>query len=434
MRKGPALSAVSLETDSEGKRAMDHARQVEILKSLIHQLDTKTTVDAGVQMRMPTSDYVCPDLANQEWEAFFRTHVQVIGLSGDLPEANSFFTMNDFGVPVLAMRGPDGTFRAFINACRHRGVQLASEGRGITRLLTCPFHAWSYATDGKLIAVPNEDLFGDVDKSCHGLIELPAAEKYGLLFVHPQPDGQLDVDAFLGPLADELALQSLETQVFCGETTIDKNLNWKLANDTFGETYHFKTLHKNTLAQNFHGDTLHYETIGKHHRFTFARRTIDEIRTLPEVEWDLFEGALVLYYLFPNIQLIRSDGRVTLVKIYPHPTEPGRSISQILSYFTKDMIAKMDAAQAASKSVVSTDNVYEQRNVRGAIITIEAIMEVFNSTIEHEDYLMGEQQQRAAESGLVTHSLFGRNEPALHHYHNTFREALGRPALEAVQG
>ena len=60
-------------------------------------------------------------------------------------------------------------------------------------------------------------------------------------------------------------------------------------------------------------------------------------------------------------------------------------------------------------------------------------MEVFTSTIEQEDYLMGETTQRSAESGVMKEFIFGRNEPALHHYHNTYREALNLPPLEKVQ-
>jgi hypothetical protein len=60
-------------------------------------------------------------------------------------------------------------------------------------------------------------------------------------------------------------------------------------------------------------------------------------------------------------------------------------------------------------------------------------MEIFDSTIEQEDYQMGETTQQAAESGLIDHVLFGRNEPALHHYHNTFRAALGMPPMEKLQ-
>ena len=58
---------------------------------------------------------------------------------------------------------------------------------------------------------------------------------------------------------------------------------------------------------------------------------------------------------------------------------------------------------------------------------------ICNSTIEKEDYLMGELQQKSAETGLLKHVTFGRNEPALHHFHSTFAEVLGMPPLEKVE-
>ena len=76
---------------------MQHDLQVSIIKELMRQLDKGKNNDAGVQYRMPTSSYVCPDLADKEWTTLFRQHPQMIGLSGDLPEPGSFFTIDDFG-------------------------------------------------------------------------------------------------------------------------------------------------------------------------------------------------------------------------------------------------------------------------------------------------------------------------------------------------
>ena len=121
------------------------------------------------------------------------------------------------------------------------------------------------------MAIPDESHFGDFDKSCHGLIRLPAIERDGLLWVHPQPDGALDLDALLGAeLSEELASYSLGDLVHGGDKTITMDLNWKLANDTFGETYHFGKLHKNTLGKIFPGNNLHLQEFGKHHRFVTA--------------------------------------------------------------------------------------------------------------------------------------------------------------------
>lgn len=411
---------------------MDQQLQISILKELLRQIDSGANADAGVQYRVPTSIYADPDLAAQEWDQFYQNHPQMIGLSGDLPEPNSFLTLNDFGVPVIATRDKSGKFRAFLNVCRHRATRVETQPRGKRKLFVCPFHAWSYSTSGDLVAIADQDDFGEVDKSCRGLIELPAVEAAGLLFIHPKPDGELDVEALLSkPLLEELTSIGLDQFIYGANKTIDMKLNWKLANDTFGETYHFQKLHKNTLGQLFIGNNTHLEEFGRHHRFTTANMAIHQMRALPEDEWQIQSATFVGYHFFPNIQMFWSGETISLVRIYPDPDNPGRSISQVSIYFTPDAYENATSMdEAAREQAVKDTYKFEQGAVRSP--SIEASLEVFTSTIEHEDYVMGEYQQQAAESNLAGEALFGRNEPVLHHFHRSYREALGLPHFETV--
>lgn len=414
---------------------MKRETQVSILKELIRQLDDKRNIDAGVLYKNPTSVYTSPEVAEREWQLLFRDHPQLIALSGSLPKPGSYMTVDDFGVPVLATRDPEGRFRAFVNACRHRGVRVASEARGEQEHFVCPFHNWVYSNRGELAAIPRQGDFGEIDRSCHGLIELPAVERDGLLWVHPRADGAIDLDAQLAGLAPEIASWGFGNgYVQMEETVIDRRLNWKLANDTFGETYHFKRLHKNTLGQIFHGDVLAYEEFGRNHRFVIATKRIDEMRHQPESEWSLLGATSPLYYLFPNIQFSFGDGTVSMIKIYPHPGDPGRSITRVLHYFSQEKVARVEAVdEDANATKVTAENTYELDPAAGdVVLTLSAFTEVFDSTIEQEDYLMGELQQRSAESGELEYVVFGRNEPALHHYHKHFREALGMSPLEQM--
>lgn len=412
---------------------MKQETEVMVLKELLRQLDEGRNVDAGVRYRAPTDAYVSPALAEKEWSSFFRGHPQLIGLSGDLPKPNSFFTTDDFGTPVLATRDDEGRFRAFLNACRHRGVRVANDSRGDSRRFMCPFHNWTYSSDGALVGVPREKDFGAVDKSCMGLIELPAVEHNGMLWVHPKPDGVLDVASLLGDLGDELADWNAGDFVYLGETVIERDLNWKLANDTFGETYHFQRLHRNTLGQLFYGDALAYQTFGRNHRFVFASRGIDALRELPESEWSADNTANVLYFLFPNIQFNVSRDSILVIKIYPKKGNPGRSLTRIGYYYSPDAVAAIEGARTSGAKVIGAEDVYNYDSRQEAqAFSLEASREIFDSTIEQEDYAMGETTQQAAENGTLTHLIFGRNEPALHHYHNTFREALNLPPLERL--
>ncbi len=410
-------------------------REVElsILDELFRQLDDKRNVDAGVMYQNPTSVYTSTEVADRERETFFRDHPQLIALSGSLPEPGSYMTVDDFGVPVLATRDSDGRFRAFVNACRHRGARVA-EGQGKAAAFKCPFHNWVYSNRGELTGIPLADHVGALDRSCHGLVELPAVEQGGLLWVHPRADGRIDLEQQLGDLGAEIASWGFGDLRLVGESVIEGRLNWKLANDTFGETYHFSRLHKNTLGQIFHGDVLGYEEFGRNHRFVIATKRLDELRAKPRNEWSLLDATSPLYYLFPNIQLSFGRGTVSLIKIYPDPERPGdpsHSRTRVLHYFSQEAI---DLAEAAGEHGVTAENTYSAEASRDpdAVLTLSAFTEVFDSTIEKEDYLMGEHQQRAAESGQLEHLVFGRNEPALHHYHSHFRDALGLRPLQQI--
>ena len=214
---------------------------IRVVQGLLQHLDNGTNVDAGVQLKNPVSAYTCPEIAAKEWQVFFQDYPHVLGLSNDLPDPGSFLTSTDLGKPILATRDESGQFHAFLNVCRHRGTVVENDERGQKRLFSCPFHGWGYSNLGQLVAVPKEEHFGEVDKQCSGLVELPAEEKYGLLWVHPDPTGTLDLDAKLGELAGELDSWGLQSYNYQGGTCFEHAMNWKLAIDTFGETYHFNT-------------------------------------------------------------------------------------------------------------------------------------------------------------------------------------------------
>ena len=386
---------------------MDRTEQITQIKVLMARLDSGTTVDAGGFRLNPTSVYSDPDLAAQEWAAFFASHPQVIGCSGDLPEPGSFLTLGDFGVPVLATRDSQARFRAFVNSCRHRGAIVEQRDRGSAQRFACPFHNWTYDTDGALVGVPKTEHFGDIDRDCHGLVELPAVEKYGLLFVHPQVDGTIDIDGLLGAdLAAELASWRFDQFAYLGGDSYETACNWKLAMDTFGETYHFTTLHKDTLISEFHGNVQAYDTFGRNHRMLLVKRSIDTLRDLPEDQWDITTAALPAYWLFPNVQLMTYAEVCILVRAYPDLKDPGRHTSRITFYARPDLIEDADLRD-----------------------TLGYAAHRFGKVIRDEDYAASAAQQVTANSGALEHVVFGRNEPALHHYHNTYRSALGMDPL-----
>ena len=127
---------------------MQKEEQVRLLKGLINYLETGTNVDAGGIMQTPPETYTSEDRFSQEWNKLFRNYPQIVGMTGDLPEPGTFFTREDFGIPLLATRDEKGEFRAFANVCAHRGVIVENEKKGKKTKFSSPFHGWTYDNSG----------------------------------------------------------------------------------------------------------------------------------------------------------------------------------------------------------------------------------------------------------------------------------------------
>jgi len=157
----------------------------------------------------------------------------------------------------------------------------------------------------------------------------------------------------------------------------------------------------------FHGNVQAYDTFGRNHRMTLVRREIDEMRTRPEETWEISQGTFPVYYLFPNIQLNVTPFGFVLVWTYPKPGDPATSISRIGFYSRPEPLEQFG------------------EQIRG-------IAQNFANIIRDEDYAVAARSQLGAEAGVPEYNVFGHNEPALHHYHNTYREALGMEPLELI--
>jgi phenylpropionate dioxygenase-like ring-hydroxylating dioxygenase large terminal subunit len=101
--------------------------QNRLLKGLISHLDANTNVDAGGIVKTPADTYTCEERFDLEWKTFFKDYPQIVGMSGDLAEPNSFVTIEDFGSSIIAARDPQGKFRAYANVCSHRGAEIEQE-------------------------------------------------------------------------------------------------------------------------------------------------------------------------------------------------------------------------------------------------------------------------------------------------------------------
>ncbi len=392
--------------------AKERQRLLAILKD---GFENGGTVHGEGIVRSPLADYTCSDLLADEQRVFFRETPLFMGLSADLPANNSYWADSQTGLPILMTRDAAGHFRAFANTCRHRGAQVVADGRGVADRFSCPFHAWTYGAGGDLIAVNRAARFGTIDKSHYGLIELPAAERHGMLWVTPTPGDAIDVDRILGGLEDDMAHWELPTHHYGASQILRADVNWKLAIDTFGENYHFDVLHRDSLATEIRGNLQTHDVFALNYRMVFAyvHRFEEMIKAPLELDqWPFRDLTLSVYFIYPNTILLVDPYAIDVLRFFPDGGDPGKSRTAHSYYVTPDVKRYFEDPEHPQRS-------YQER------------FQGFNRVVLDEDYAMAESTQRCANAGIQTHILFGRNEPALHHYHNAHRRGLGRPPLVA---
>jgi phenylpropionate dioxygenase-like ring-hydroxylating dioxygenase large terminal subunit len=183
----------------------------------------------------------------------------------------------------------------------HRAAKLVTEPKRKNRM-SCKFHGWTFDLDGKLVGIPGAEGFKGINKEDRGLIALPVAEWHGLIFVRAVPGGEpIDVEAHLGKaFAHELAHLELDKARPMKSTRFDVRANWKYAMDTYGEGYHFATLHPTSIGALALSNIMSYDSYGPNHRMEMPRAEFLDYSDKPEEEWPdtTYNG---LYFIFPNV-------------------------------------------------------------------------------------------------------------------------------------
>ena len=149
----------------------------QLIEHIFDLIDRKTTDLGEEDWLEPVDNY----RSQQRFEAERRLmrHLPVAFCpTAALTEPGSYVARLAAGVPIVVVRGMDGEIRAFRNACRHRGMQLA-DGSGCAKIFRCTYHGWAYRLDGRLEYVPDEHGFPNLDKSTHGLVPVHSVENPG---------------------------------------------------------------------------------------------------------------------------------------------------------------------------------------------------------------------------------------------------------------
>ena len=192
---------------------------------------------------LPWGWYSDPAVLELERDRIFRRSWQYVGHTGEVAEPGSFAATWVGDVPVVLVRDREDTLRAFLNVCRHRG-SIICDGSGRRETLQCPYHAWTYGLDGRLITAPRAKREGGIESPELGLVQLRLDTWGPLVFVNPDPDAA-PLEEFLDGMPERIADAGIDLDAlrFLQRSESDLECNWKVSAENFLECYHCPTAH-----------------------------------------------------------------------------------------------------------------------------------------------------------------------------------------------
>jgi Rieske 2Fe-2S family protein len=191
---------------------------------------------------LPGRVYHDPAVFAWERAEILRRDWRIVGRAEEVPEPGSYVLVELEGDQLVVVRGRDGVLRGFHNLCRHRGTAVVEESCGTLVRFQCPYHAWIYDLDGRLVRAKHVDDLVDFDFTDYGLLPVAVAEWQGFLFV--------SLDAAAPPLGDwlddlvpELARFDFSSLRVAHTVTYEVDANWKFVAENYSECYHCPGIH-----------------------------------------------------------------------------------------------------------------------------------------------------------------------------------------------
>ena len=378
---------------------MSRETLVELTRRTLEHARARTVPLAGDIGRVPASNYYDSDRWQLEMARVFKRTPLALGFTCELPEPGNYKALEVAGVPVLLSRGADGQMRSFVNMCSHRGSIVVPEGTGTARRFTCPYHAWSYDSEGRLVGILDREEFGDLDPDGHGLTPLPVAERAGIVFGALTPGAPFDIDAYLCGYGEMLAHHEFASCAYVGSQAVD-GPNWKVAYDGYLDFYHLPILHRESFGPGYSNKAI-YDAWGPHQRVTSPDRRFLALDNLPEDDWpaDLLTDGV--WTIFPHTSVagfhvgadgVPGGGRMYMIStLFPGDTpDTSRTVQHFLATF--ELSEQLDGLIEAQKAFLL-------------------------HVVRDEDYYNGNRIQRAVTTGAKTEFFFGRNEAGGQRFH-----------------
>lgn len=195
---------------------------------------------------LPQPFYTDPSLFEWDVERVFFRHWVLVGHVARIPERGRYFLYDIGGESIIVSRGDGGRVHASFNVCRHRGSRICSEKDGRANSLSCPYHAWTYGLDGRLLGAPA--MPDDFDRAAFGLRTCPVRVEHGLIYVYLGEGEPPEMDSVFAQVDPFLRPYRLEESKLAARIEWTIHANWKLVVENFAECYHCGPAHPEYCA------------------------------------------------------------------------------------------------------------------------------------------------------------------------------------------
>lgn len=341
-------------------------------------------------------EYIDASIANTEKKIIFEESPICLGTAALVPNQGDWFTVDIGDKSILIVRNNKTEISAYLNICSHRGAKLV-EGSGTKAYaFKCPYHSWVYNLDGELKARPRENAFDEINKDQCSLQKFELDNHQGFLWLIMDKKAKNKHASNKADLNELLIDYDFNKYQHFKSIKIYPKLNWKLAVDTFLELYHIDELHTKSLAPIIKNDLQLFDTYGKNIRVIGARHSAVKLNRVLKDQREFDIHTIQLRILFPNTILVCHPDHVEVWQILPKNEVNECEVS--FSLYTKK-------AFSSKSAIRHWDNNFN--------LALNAVVK--------EDFPLGENVQKGFYAAPKRKIIFGKNEPALQHFHKQIK-------------
>ncbi len=361
-----------------------------------------------------SADYASPEVLAEERERIWFGDWICVGRSEEVAEPGRYIVRDIAGESIFVTRNLEGRLRAFYNVCSHRGTRFLdepAEGDRVRRAFKCPYHAWSFDLDGRLIGTPNVHEDECFERDRHPLYDIAVDEYAGFLFVdltrdEPRPlldaltDGAETITAFERYRMDELRIGV--------RMSYEVEANWKILVENYNECLHCPTIHPELveLVPLFRfGEVWDEESRDDGNRMadgatSFSRSGSSTLPRFPGLDPDdehMYYGT----YQFPNLMLNLHPDSAMYYILYP---------------------------RGPAHTTVVTEYLFRPETIADPAFDPSAVVELWD-LISKQDWAVCQRAQTGVSSRAFTRGVYPRQDRFLFWFNEQWRARMGRPQL-----